>query len=292
MPEDRLVEAVTAGLAPELLASLAAGHAARSRAQERGRGGQWQAGAQRGRPLAARRGMPGRGEKLDLVATLQASAPWQRVRRTEARPGFQIRKDDLRTRRFRQRSRATTVFVVDASGSSAHQRLAEAKGAVELLLAECYVRRDQVALIAFRGQVAELLLPPTRSLVRAKRSLAALPGGGGTPLGAAIAAAGQLAESVRRAGATPLVVLFTDGRANVARDGAQGRAAGEADANAAARAFAQLAIGSMLVDTSPRPAPLAAQLAAQMQASYLALPYADSQTIALAVQQAQPKEAA
>ena len=285
--EDRVVEAVQVMLSPELLASLAAGGAARARARERGRGGQWQAGAQRGRPLAARRGLPGRGEKLDLVATLQAAAPWQRVRRSEARPEFQIRKDDLRTRRFRQRARATTLFVVDASGSSAHHRLAEAKGAVELLLAECYVRRDQVALIAFRGQTAELLLPPTRSLVRAKRCLAALPGGGGTPLGAAIAAAGVLAESVRRAGATPLVVFFTDGRGNVARDGAQGRNAGEADALSAARAFALLGVGAMLVDTSPRPAPLAAQLAAQLQASYLALPYADSQTLAQAVQHAQ-----
>ena len=290
--EERVVDAVKVILAPELLASLAAGRAGRSRARERGRGGQWQAGAQRGRPLAARRGLPGRGEKLDLVATLQAAAPWQRARRTDARAGFQIRKDDLRTRRFRHRARATTVFVVDASGSSAHHRLAEAKGAVELLLAECYVRRDQVAMIAFRGQIADLLLPPTRSLVRAKRCLAALPGGGGTPLGAAIAAAGQLAESVRRGGATPLVVLFTDGRANVARDGTLGRAAGEADATAAARGFAQLGLGALLVDTSPRPAPLAAHLAAQLQASYLALPHADSKTLALAVQQAQRREAA
>ncbi|MFN5457531.1 VWA domain-containing protein, partial [Bradyrhizobium sp.] len=112
---------------------------------------------------------------------------------------------------FKQRSGTTTIFVVDASGSSALQRLAEVKGAVELLLAECYIRRDEVALIAFRGKGAELLLPPTRSLTRAKRSLAALPGGGGTPLSAAIFAATELALAVKAKGQAPTIVLMTDG---------------------------------------------------------------------------------
>ncbi len=140
-----------------------------------------------------------------------------------------MRREDFRVSRFKQRSETTTVFVVDASGSSALHRLAEAKGAVELLLADCYVRRDSVALIAFRGRRAELLLPPTRSLVRAKRSLAGLPGGGGTPLAAGIDAALALADAMRRRGATPVVVPLTDGRANIARDGA-GRARAGADA--------------------------------------------------------------
>jgi magnesium chelatase subunit D len=98
-------------------------------------------------------------------------------------------------------------------------RLAEAKGAVELLLADCYVRRDRVAVIAFRGRGAEVLLEPTHSLVRAKRSLAALPGGGGTPLSAGIAAGFAMAEASRKRGQTPVIVALTDGRANVARDG-------------------------------------------------------------------------
>ena len=78
----------------------------------------------------------------------------------------------IRILRFQQKSETATLFVVDASGSAALNRLAEAKGAVELLLADCYVRRDRVALIAFRGTTAELLLPPTTSLVRARRSSA------------------------------------------------------------------------------------------------------------------------
>jgi magnesium chelatase subunit D len=129
-------------------------------------------------------GDPRSGARLDLMATLRTAAPWQRLRGPA--PGgarLRVQADDFRVVRFRQRAQSVTVFVVDASGSAALYRLAEAKGAVELLLADCYVRRDEVAMIAFRGDMAELLLPPTRSLVRAKRSLSALPGGGGTPPG-------------------------------------------------------------------------------------------------------------
>jgi magnesium chelatase subunit D len=178
------------------------------------------------------------------------------------------------------------VFVVDASGSSALHRLAEAKGAVELLLADCYVRRDRVAVIAFRGQRADLLLPPTRSLVRAKRSLAGLPGGGGTPLAAGIEAAAALLDGVQRRGGTPTVVLLTDGRANVARDGAPNRARAEQDALAAARRVRAGRVATLFVDTAPRPQPFARELAAALGAHYLPLPHADAATLQRAVQAA------
>jgi magnesium chelatase subunit D len=137
-----------------------------------------------------------------------------------------VRKEDFHVARFRQLGQTTTVFVVDASGSLALNRLAETKGAVELLLADCYVRRDSVAVLAFRGKTAEVLLPPTRSLARAKRSLAGLPGGGGTPLANAIDAAGAMADQIRRKGETPILVLLTDAKANIARDGSPGRSRG------------------------------------------------------------------
>ena len=200
----------------------------------------------RGRPNGVLRGELRSGAKLNVIETLRAAAPWQPLRRREAdevrwrtRPRILIRKDDFRITRFKQRSETTTIFVVDASGSAALHRLAEAKGAVELLLADCYIRRDQVALIAFRGDAAELLLPPTRSLARAKRSLAGLPGGGGTPLAAGLDAAFALADLIRRKGQTPTVILLTDGRANIARDGAQGRPRAEEDAMSAARQTAR-----------------------------------------------------
>jgi magnesium chelatase subunit D len=140
-----------------------------------------------------------------------------------------------------------------------------------------------VALIAFRGQGADLMLPPTRSLVRAKRSLAALPGGGGTPLAAGIDALLLLASAERRRGHTPVAVLLTDGRGNIARDGATGRAAGEADALTAARGFRLAGLSAVLIDTSPRPQPAAAQLAEAMGARYLALPHADARAVSAAV---------
>jgi magnesium chelatase subunit D len=194
-----------------------------------------------------------------------------------------VRADDFHVRRFEQRRTTTTVFAVDASGSSALYRLAEAKGAVELLLAECYVRRDQVAVITFRGLAAEVLLPPTRSLVRAKRALAGLPGGGGTPLAAGLEAAARMAEQVRRSGSTPVVVILTDGRANVSRNGQGGRAQAQQDALAAARRLRALGGHTLLVDTSVRPEPAALALAVALGARYLALPQADAAQLSRAV---------
>jgi magnesium chelatase subunit D len=250
-----------------------------------------QKSGKRGRPAGVLRGDLRAGARLNLIETLRAAAPWQPLRRREmakagdttVRPRVLIRKDDFRIARFKQRSETATIFVVDASGSAALHRLAEAKGAVELLLADCYVRRDQVALIAFRGQIAELLLPPTRSLARAKRSLAGLPGGGGTPLAAGLDAAFALADLIRRKGQTPTVVLLTDGRANIARDGAQGRPRAEEDAINAARQLRAAGISAVLVDTSPRPGPSGAQLASAMGARYLPLPHADATTLSKAV---------
>jgi magnesium chelatase subunit D len=197
-----------------------------------------------------------------------------------------VTAEDFRVTRYQQRAQTLTVFVVDASGSAALNRLAEAKGAVELLLADCYVRRDQVAVIGFRGRTAEILLPPTRSLVRAKRSLAALPGGGGTPLATAIEAAHLLAAQALRRGETPTLVLLTDGRANVARDGSGGREVAHGQALAASGALAQARIAALFIDTSPRPNPLAQQLAARMHARYVALPHANAQALSGAVKAA------
>lgn len=295
--QDQVLQAALAALPPGLLALLAAGSVRAPGAG--GRAGALAASKRRGRPVGSRRGDPRTGARLHLVDTLRAAAPWQAVRRRQvaaaglaaaAGPRVHVRRDDFHIVRLRERRETTTVFVVDASGSAAMHRLAEAKGAVELLLAECYVRRDRVALIAFRGRAgappAELLLPPTRSLVRAKRCLADLPGGGGTPLAHGLDAARQLAEDLARRGGTPVVVLLSDGRANLARDGSPGRGQAHADALASARPWRALGLQVLWLDTAPQPQATAQELAGAMGARYLPLPHADAREMAQMVSRA------
>jgi len=285
--DERVLEAALAALPPDLLSRLKAERAGREAARAMGKAGAQQKSGLRGRPVGARRGEPQAGQRLNVVETLRAAAPWQKLRRQaageQAAWRIEVRADDFHVTRLRPKRQSTTIFAVDASGSSALNRLAEAKGAVELLLADCYVRRDQVAVLAFRGRAAELLLPATRSLVRAKRALAGLPGGGGTPLAAAIDAATGLADSARRRGESPLVVLLTDGRANVALDGTGGRARAEADALQAATRLRLAGLPVLLIDTSPLPSAQAARLAQQMLATYLPLPQAGAQAVSRAV---------
>ena len=312
---DQVLQSALAAVPAGLLQLLAVA-AVRGPAAAGGRTGALQASRLRGRPYGSRRGDPRGGARLHLIDTLRAAAPWQLLRQREVavqaaavvldaggaagaegtasvlqpqvhvrvQVQVQVRREDLHVSRFRQRRETTNVFVVDASGSAALHRLAEAKGAVELLLAECYVRRDRVALLTFRGTVgAELLLPPTRSLVRAKRCLAGMPGGGGTPLAAALDAARDLTQDIARRGGTPLAVFLTDGHANIARDGNPGRARAHADALAAARAWRAAGLGAVWLDTAPHPQPQAQALAQTMGARYLPLPHADARQMSRAV---------
>jgi magnesium chelatase subunit D len=282
--DDLVLAASQAAIPADLLEKLGAlGGPAKAGAS--GKSGALRKAVARGRPAGVRAGDP-RGGRLNVVETLRAAAPWQKLR-AQVNEGperrIAVQRQDFRITRYEQRTETTIIFVVDASRSSAVNRLAEAKGAVELLLADCYVRRDQVAVLAFRGRGAELLLAPTRSLVRAKRQLAGLPGGGGTPLAAGLDAAALLADAVRRRGQTPTIVLLTDGRANVARDGGAGRERAEADALAAARSVRAARITGLLVDTAPRPQAAAEKFAAEMGARYLPLPYASAATLSTAV---------
>ena len=182
----------------------------------------------------------------------------------------------FRIKQFEHPAESVLIFLVDASGSQAAARMAEAKGAVELMLAEAYRRREKVAMIAFRNQAADLILPPTRSLLQAKRRLAVLPGGGPTPLAAALVAGRKLAGQMRRQGATPYLVALTDGRGNIALDGTPGRAEAAEDQARAARALGGNGITAVLIDTANRPQKDAQSLAQAMQARYLALPRADA----------------
>ena len=285
--EDVLLAATVASLPEHLLDSLMTRQPPRSRAGAAGHSGRLQQSGQRGRPLPSRPGSPHDRGRLDLLATLRHAAPRQRLRASapHAPPGaLKLRGQDFHVQRHEQRSTTCLILALDASGSAAMHRLAQAKGAVELLLAQSYARRDSVCVVAFRGTQAQCLLPPTRSLVRAKRALAGLPGGGGTPLASALQVCVDQALKLRRDGATAHLVVLSDGRANVTLQGMGGRAQAHADAQRLAQQWASLGMESLWIDTALQPEPVAQSLASTMGARYLPMPHVQAQRLAHAMQ--------
>ncbi|MDP3194926.1 magnesium chelatase subunit D [Tabrizicola sp.] len=278
---DLLIEAAQAALPPDILAKLQSDRANRAARGASGTGSS-KAGNRRGRPLPSRPGRPDGRSRIDLVATLRQAAPWQVLRKrsdTQNR-ALIVHRSDFRLKRFKEVSDRVLIFIVDASGSSAMARLGEAKGAVELMLAQAYSRRDHVALIVMRGTVAELILPPTRSLTTTKARLRGLPGGGGTPLASGLATALDTALRARRQGMTPSLALLTDGRANIALSGQPDRAQAQADAEQIATAIRAAGIAAVTLDVANRPQPALAQLSALMNSRYVPLPRADARAIA------------
>ena len=276
-----ILEAIKAALPADLLKFATDGLGKRGAGRNVKSASPRKSGGQRGRRIGHKRASSLAGQRLDILATIRNAAPWQPLRRKMAGAArMVVTRDDFRVSRIKQRNEATAIFAVDASGSTAFQRLAEAKGAVETILAECYVRRDRVAMVAFRGKKAEVLLPPTRSLERAKRALAGLPGGGGTPLASGLDEAFVLALQVRRAGGNPIVIVLTDGKANVTRAGLGNKGTALEETQSAAKLFATEGFDAMVIDVSAEPQKSARALAATMQASYLPMPRASASDIA------------
>lgn len=280
---EMLIEAVRALLPPDLLAGLV--QPGTTRAQNGAGAGRKRIGNRRGRPLPSRPGKRDARARIDLIATLRAAAPWQTIRRANCPRGDRvlIRPSDLRIKRFAELSDRALIFAVDASGSAAVNRLNEAKGAIELMLADAYAARDHVALVAFRGTTAEVLLPPTRSLVQTKRRLAALPGGGGTPLAAGLRDAASLATQAKHRGMTPTIVLLTDGRANITLDGLPDRVQAAEDATHVARSLRGAGLPALVIDAGQRPSRQLKTLAEVLDGRYLSLPRADAHRLSGAV---------
>ena len=201
---------------------------------------------------------------MAIAATVRAAAPHQAARGREG-PGLLVRREDLRAYVREGREGNFILFLVDASGSmAAKRRMSAVKGAVLSLLGDAYRRRDRISLISFRGEGAQVLLPPTSSVDLAAVRLEKLPTGGRTPLAAGIEKAAEVLkrERLRDRDRRPLVVILTDGRATAGPDPL-----------AAAAGLRSLGTDSFVVDTEEGYARLgmAGELAEAMGARCLRL---------------------
>lgn len=168
------------------------------------------------------------GSKIALDATLRATAINSTRNRSHENNGVTNSAtpytlhptpclEDLRFKKFKRKQGALFILAIDTSGSMALNRIEQAKGALVRLLGKSYIRRDRVALISFRGTTAEELLSPSQSMSRARRLLDELLMGGSTPLASALACALGITRRAARQGTMRItLLLFTDGRANVA----------------------------------------------------------------------------
>ena len=277
--DDAVLEAVAAEI-PAVLDSLPFANVRRSRGGSRG-----QTAGTRGRHVGSHPGRANAG-RIDVIATLRAAARWQKLRPRGNRRVV-LRAEDLRIKRYRNKAGALFLFAVDASGSMALNRMREAKGAVHALLEQAYVNRDRVALLSFRGNSAELLLPPTGSVELLRRAVDQLPTGGGTPLAAALCEALDVAAQARRRGfANVVLVLLTDARANVALRA--DRAGVERELQQLAGASMQAGLRSLVIDTQRNflSQGSAQKLAAWLGGNYLYLPGAGGRAIAAAARSA------
>jgi magnesium chelatase subunit D len=281
--QEMMIAAALASLPPDVLDGLLT-KPGRNVGNTSGRSGQFRSGSQRGRPLPPKTGRPGGHARLHILSTLRAAAPKQRLRGNTQQGRVAIRSEDFHVHRYQQHSASCLILALDASGSAALQRLAEAKGAVELLLQQSYARRDSVCIVSFKGAKAQLLLPMTRSLVRAKRAMMGLPGGGGTPLALALKMACEQATQMQRQGVTPILVVLSDGRANVNLQGLGGRAQAQADAQQWAAQWRQTGHRCLWIDTSLQPDTQVQNMAQTMGGSYLPMPQVQAQRMASAME--------
>ncbi|OAG27766.1 ATP-binding protein [Thermodesulfatator autotrophicus] len=213
----------------------------------------------------------GRVKDIAVSATLKAAAPYQRLRGAGPGKGFIVKPQDLREKLRRAKTGHLLIFCVDASGSMAAQaRMRETKGAIMSLLLSAYQKRDQVAMITFRGKEARLVLPPTNSVELAGRLLRDLPVGGSTPLSAALALLNKLLhQKTTREPEKPVsVFLITDGRGNVSLGEGKPQDEVKRLAQSLSHSFPQVSFVVIDTETGQVKLEMARELAGALKAQY------------------------
>ena len=285
LPTEVLIEAIKASLPDNIYEHLR--NNIRQKAKTGSGFGNRQKSKVKGRPKPSRNVTPGDQERIDIVSTLRSAAPWQKLRKQQLKTSknIVILPGDLHTFNFEDRSERVIIFLVDASGSAAMNRLGESKGAIELMLADSYARRDFVSLISFRDTSAEILLPPTRSLVQTKKRLGSLMAGGGTPLATGLDAGIKLAQNCKRSGKMPSLAILTDGKANIDLDGLPNREKALSDSVLVSEIGKKLDMKSVFIDCGKRPNNNLKSLATSMGGNYVSLPRTNATKISNLIQE-------
>lgn len=223
---------------------------------------------------------------IALSATIRVAAPNQKYRNREEDMAISIKPSDIRAKKRIRKIGNTIVFVVDSSGSmGVSQRMKETKAAILSLLVDAYQKRDKVALVVFKQNKAELLLPPTSSVELAKKLLENIPTGGKSPLSHGLMAGLQciISELKRHKDCKPLLVLISDGRANVSMNENLNPIE---EANQIALQIKQMNIDSVVIDTEKSYIRLGRlqEISGFMNAKYLRIEDLRAESIISAVQ--------